>query len=104
MLFSFLFKFQMNCFFVLKTDGVCYEKYGCFDQRPPFNNLLVWLPRPPSAVGTKFYLYTRFSRGDPTVIDDNDEEKLKSSNFVIARRTILIVHGYWGNYRSIWVN
>lgn len=58
--------------------------------------MLVWLPRPSSAVGTKFYLYTRFSRGDPTVIDDNDEEKLKSSNFVIARRTILIVHGYWG--------
>lgn len=37
-------------------------------------------------------------------LSDNDEEKLKSSNFVIARRTILIVHGYWGNYRSIWVN
>lgn len=75
---------------------VCYGKYGCFSRQPPFNNLLVSLPLGPSFVGTTFNLFTRTKREDAVVIDDKDEGKLSSSCFDIAKRTILIIHGYTG--------
>ncbi|XP_078354767.1 pancreatic lipase-related protein 2-like isoform X1 [Oculina patagonica] len=79
------------------ANGVCYGKYGCFTRDKPFNNFWVWLPQDTSDVGTSFHLYTRNNREISQVIDDNDEGKLKASNFDISRRTILVIHGFMEN-------
>ncbi|KAL9951922.1 hypothetical protein ACROYT_G044676 [Oculina patagonica] len=88
------------CFLVAgasSANGVCYGKYGCFTRDKPFNNFLVWLPQEPSKVGTSFHLYTRNSRDSSQIIDDNDEGKLKASNFDISKRTIIVIHGFMEN-------
>jgi len=54
------------------------------------------LPEAPSKMGTTLNLFTRSNRDAPQLIDDNDNQKLKNSNFDISKRTILIVHGFTG--------
>ncbi|XP_068720095.1 pancreatic triacylglycerol lipase-like [Montipora capricornis] len=77
----------------------CFDRYGCFNDLPPFNPLLP-LPQSPSDVNTKYYLYTRANRirGEEEILDDNNAETLASSHFDISRnRTILISHGWTEN-------
>ncbi|MFA8343507.1 MAG: hypothetical protein ACEPO8_11115 [Rhodothermaceae bacterium] len=84
----------------ITANAVCYGKYGCFTRDKPFNNFLVWLPQDPSDVGTSFHLYTRNNREISQIIDDNDEGKLKTSNFDISKRTIIVIHGFSGKLSS----
>ena len=76
-----------------KPKTVCYEKYGCFEYFSPLSREL---PQKPSKVGTKFHLFTRLNMKTSQIIDDEDESKLRASNFNISRRTIFVVHGYFG--------
>jgi len=55
------------------------------------------LPEAPSKMGTTLNLFTRSNRDAPQLIDDNDNQKLKNSNFDISKRTIFIVHGFTEN-------
>ena len=77
---------------------VCYGKYGCFNQFPPFANILMKLPQSPDVVGAKFHLYTRENTDANSAqeLDDSDLSKLTASNFNISRRTIIVCHGWTG--------
>ena len=77
---------------------VCYGKYGCFDQFPPFANILMKLPQSPEVIGARFDLYTRENRDANSAqeLDDSDLNKLTTSNFNISRRTIIVCHGWTG--------
>ena len=79
--------------FIANPKTLCYDKYGCYENFPPQSREL---PQEPSKVGTKFHLFTRRNRETPQIIDDEDESKLRASNFNISRRAIFVVHGYFG--------
>ncbi|XP_020607531.1 pancreatic lipase-related protein 2-like isoform X2 [Orbicella faveolata] len=68
---------------------VCFNKYGCFKK----TRVLAKLPQDPSVILTKFHLFTRGS-SQSTLIDDNNQAKLRASNFKIAKRTIFVIHGF----------
>ena len=84
-------------FFFPKPKTVCYGKYGCFKETF-WRSKVVKLPQKPSVIGTTFHLFTRVSPQTSIVIDDNDNNKLRASNFKISRRTIFVIHGFTGKY------
>ncbi|XP_068701109.1 pancreatic lipase-related protein 2-like [Montipora foliosa] len=73
---------------------VCYGKYGCFSDSKPFNIPKMKLPQSPEEIGTKFRLYTRENPENGHELDDSDASKLASSHYNIARRTIIMCHGW----------
>ena len=78
---------------------VCYDRYGCFSDDPPFDRPVPGLPEEPKEIGTNFRLYTRRTKGgeaiDPTLID--------SSAFDQQLKVKFIIHGYTQSGRSAWV-
>ncbi|XP_048582758.1 inactive pancreatic lipase-related protein 1 isoform X2 [Nematostella vectensis] len=85
-------------------QGICYPKYGCFHDNPPFNRPLVPLPHPPDRVGTNFRLFTRSNPLISNVIDDSDVSKLQASRYDGKKRTIIIVHGFIEHGSVPWMN
>ena len=81
-----------------KKAPICYQKYGCFKPHP---NPLVKLPQSPSRIGIRFNLFTRVNRNSATLIDDQNESKLRASHFNILRPlTIFVIHGFQGKSES----
>lgn len=76
----------------------CYGKYGCFNRFPHYVLSLQLLPQSPDEIGTKFMLFTRSNRESFQLLNDEDEDKLKNSNFDSSKRTIFIVHGFTESY------
>ena len=76
--------------------GICYPKYGCFSNDPPFDGRpLVDFPQHPTVIQTKFRLFTRASSSSD-LIDDTDIHKLKASNYDGKKKTTFIIHGWLG--------
>ncbi|XP_078354749.1 inactive pancreatic lipase-related protein 1-like isoform X2 [Oculina patagonica] len=83
---------------------VCYTKYGCFNDNPPFDDPSVPLPQPPSAIGITYKHFTRAHSATPRIIDDSDVTKLKVSGYDDAKTTIIIVHGFNEHSRAPWLD
>jgi len=83
----------------MAAKEVCYGKYGCFSNRPPFDRSLLFdqLPKPPAEVQTTYYLYTREDRIGLKTLDDSDANKLQESSYDGNKKTILIAHGWTGS-------
>ena len=79
-----------------KFKSVCYGKYGCFSNEPPFDRFMVLLPEPPNVVGTVFRLFTRENKLTSQILNDSDLDRLSNSNYDARRRTIVLIHGYVG--------
>lgn len=84
--------------------GICYPKYGCFHNDPPFRRPLVPFPNPADLIGTKFRLYTRANRDMSSIIDDSDPAKIKNSNYDGSKRTIALIHGFIEHGQVPWMN
>ena len=80
----------------LARAKVCYGKYRCFSNAPPFNGIVL-LPLPPLVISPKFDLYTRSNMNAPQTINDHDISKLQQSYYSGSKRTVFVVHGYIGN-------
>lgn len=84
--------------------GICYPKYGCFSNDPPFDGRpLVNFPQHPTVVQTKFRLFTRASSSSD-FIDDTDVDKLKASNYDGKKKTTFIIHGWLEHGAIPWIN
>ena len=88
------------------AQKVCYGKYGCFSNDPPFDRgyWLDYLPESPETIGTTFYLHTRKDRIGFKLLDDSDVSKLKASDYDGNKKTMFIIHGWKGTYilERIW--
>jgi len=83
----------------IASAEVCYGKYGCFSNDPPFDRGLLGfnrLPKSPEDLKTTFYLYTRTDRIGFTTLDDSSAIKLEESEYDGSKKTILIAHGWTG--------
>ena len=94
---------QESCLKCALTSAktVCYYKYGCYDQKWPFNRPLEKLPESPQKIGTHFRLFTRASSSSQE-LDDTDVRKLRDSRFDGKKRTVLIAHGFLGKLLNCW--
>ena len=75
---------------------MCYSKYGCFSDAPPFDNPLVPLPQSPLVIGLTYRLFTRAHHAVPQIIDDSDVTKLQASDYDGGRNTFILIHGFKG--------
>ena len=94
-----------HCFNFLSTaTTLCYGKYGCFSDDPPFDNSLIALPSDPETIGTKFTLHTRANalQKEEILTTDNNASIINSS-FDPLLKVKLIVHGFTQNGKSAWV-
>jgi pimeloyl-ACP methyl ester carboxylesterase len=95
--------FSFLAYFVKAQLDVCYGEYGCFTARSPFGGTIERpigsIPKSPSIIGTKFYLYTRLNR--------NVESRITKDNanlyFNPDKETKFIVHGFIENGFKDWV-
>ena len=91
MLFVSLFLFAL-----VLANQVCYSKYGCFSDAPPFDNPTVPLPQAPSVIGVTYRVFSRAHPTVPRIIDDSDVTKLQSSDYDGAKNTVILIHGFKG--------
>ena len=82
--------------FIILAKEVCYGKYGCFSNAPPFDNPSVPLPQSPSVTGVTYKLFTRDHPAAPQILDDSNATKLKASSYDGAKTTAIIIHGFNG--------
>ena len=82
--------------FIILAKEVCYGKYGCFSNAPPFDNPSVPLPQSPPVTGVTYKLFTRDHPAAPQILDDSNATKLKASSYDGAKTTAIIIHGFNG--------
>lgn len=88
--------------YLLAEMQVCYEKYGCFSNKEPFKKFVL-LPFPPALIAPNFRLYTRLNQDKPQFIDDYDLAKLQNSSYNGSKRTVIVVHGYIGKLKKLYM-
>ncbi|KAK3600476.1 hypothetical protein CHS0354_023577 [Potamilus streckersoni] len=75
------------------STTVCYNEIGCFGNKSPFNNALLFLPQSPTQVGVTYQLFTRENSNLPQILT-TDKNVISSSNFNGGKGTKFIIHGY----------
>lgn len=83
--------------------SVCYDKYGCFSDEPPFDNSLMALPSHPESIGTKFSLHTRADALKKKEFLSADNSSISNSSFNPLRKVKFIIHGFIQNGQTSWV-
>ncbi|KXJ12822.1 Inactive pancreatic lipase-related protein 1 [Exaiptasia diaphana] len=73
---------------------VCYTKYGCFSDDPPFDNVMMSLPNNPQNIATEFLFYAPNTTNLPQKIRGGLDSSLK---------IIIIIHGFLQSGRVPWV-
>lgn len=87
-----------------QATTVCYGKYGCFSDDPPFDNPIISLPSDPETIATKFVLYTRedaHQKGE--ILDTDKNASITKSTFDSLLKVKFIVHGFTDNGQTAWV-
>ncbi|KAK3743241.1 hypothetical protein QZH41_005614 [Actinostola sp. cb2023] len=86
---------------------VCHGKYGCFDNKAPFNRRwlpIFPLPQSPNIVGTTYHVITKEDQSGRRTINDEDASKLYNSGYDGSKKTVIIIHGWTENSRKTpWV-
>ncbi|XP_077505776.1 pancreatic lipase-related protein 2-like isoform X1 [Amblyomma americanum] len=86
-----------------KSDQVCYEYVGCFSNQDKLT-LPTSFPSDPSAVDTKFELYSRSNRRSPVRLDYRPSTRLgRLAQFDKPKPLKLIVHGFLENGKVSWI-
>ncbi|KAK3592298.1 hypothetical protein CHS0354_030440 [Potamilus streckersoni] len=86
----------------IDANSICQPDLGCTSNDPPFNNTND-LPEPPSVIRTKFLLYTRSNQIEAQILMADNTERLHSSNFIAARPTRFIIHGFLQHGQVKWI-
>ncbi|KAH9526200.1 hypothetical protein DERF_000300 [Dermatophagoides farinae] len=94
---------------------VCYEHFGCFRHKGPFDYLNT-LPASPESIGTTFSLHTRKNpiEGEPLDYDDDDDNNDQDSSttgksipirssFNSTNGVKIIIHGFGSSSKRPWV-
>jgi len=71
---------------------ICYSVLGCFSG--------VFLPHAPEYIGTNLRLYTRKNPKSAQILQYDNDETIKDSNFNSSLKTIFITHGWTGSCDS----
>lgn len=97
---------QFICFFfcLFTATEVCYGKYGCFSDDPPFDNSLIALPSDPETIGTKFVLHTSDNALQKEILDTDNNASIINSRFDPLLKVKFIIHGFTQNGQTAWVN
>lgn len=97
---------QFICFFfcLFTATEVCYGKYGCFSDDPPFDNSLIALPSDPETIGTKFVLHTSVNALQKEILDTDNNASIINSRFDPLLKVKFIIHGFTQNGQTAWVN
>jgi len=82
--------------------SVCYPEVGCFHDAGPFGYLDM-LPSPPEEVGTKFYMFSRNSRGDAPIMEVAATNVSSAWSMNASLPTKVIVHGFGSSCSHVWV-
>ena len=69
---------------------ICYVVLGCFSG--------VFLPHAPEYIGTTLRLYTRKNPKSAQILQYDNDETIKDSNFNSTLKTIFITHGWTGSW------
>ena len=96
----------MSVFFLFTATKVCYGKYGCFSDDPPFDNSLIALPSHPDTIGTNFVLHTGTRANalqKEEILDTDKNESITNSSFDPLLKVKFIVHGFTQNGQTAWV-
>ena len=104
---NFFLKFVLSvvhfAVFTQQQSTVYYPGYGTFTNSSPFSDPLYRpianLPQNPSIINTKFYLYTRQSSTNGTLITSASQ----SNFFVPNKKIVFIVHGWTQNAYYSWI-
>ncbi|XP_078354655.1 pancreatic lipase-related protein 2-like [Oculina patagonica] len=87
-----------------KATTLCYGKYGCFSDDPPFDNSLIALPSDPEAIGTIFILHTRANALlKEEILNTDNNASITNSTFDPLLKVKFIVHGFTQDGQSPWV-
>ncbi|PFX32145.1 pancreatic lipase-related protein 2-like isoform X1 [Stylophora pistillata] len=99
--FALLFSLQGHS----KATKVCYGKYGCFSNDPPFDKSMILLPSDPDSIGTRFLLHTRTNtqKNVVEILNTDNNASIVNSTFDPLLKVKFIVHGYTQNGESAWV-
>ncbi|UJR30248.1 hypothetical protein I4U23_017786, partial [Adineta vaga] len=77
-----------------RASEICYDEYGCFTTAKPFGGTLQrpfsMLPNSPSAIRTKFYLYTKETRKNRTEIS----RSTTLGPWKASKPTKFFIHGF----------
>lgn len=90
--------------FCSSADKVCYERYGCFSDDPPFDDIYMSLPQTPEEIETDFYLYTPlndFPFGERFTAEH--VAAITNTSFDTKLRLTVIVHGFTQDGFKPWI-
>ncbi|KAH0623721.1 hypothetical protein JD844_006801 [Phrynosoma platyrhinos] len=91
----------------LLANEVCYEKLGCFSDKPPWSGIpgrqLFGLPESPETMNISFSLFTRETGNVSQKVFYNDTFAIKNSYFSPLRKTRFVIHGYTSTGKYGWV-
>uniref|UniRef100_A0A8C6X853 Triacylglycerol lipase n=1 Tax=Naja naja TaxID=35670 RepID=A0A8C6X853_NAJNA len=93
---------EIDCFQTLLciplANEVCYEKIGCFSDKPPWSGIpgrqLFGLPASPEKMNISFSLFTKETGNLSQRILYNELSSLQNSSFSPLRKTRFVIHGY----------
>ncbi|KAK2556749.1 Pancreatic lipase-related protein 2 [Acropora cervicornis] len=97
------FNFKISFPLVSTAVTVCYDKYGCFSDDPPFDNLLMALPSHPDSIDTSFVLYTNTNALNTREILAGEYSSISNSSFNPMHKVALIIHGFTQSGKDDWV-
>ncbi|XP_031558817.1 uncharacterized protein LOC116295201 [Actinia tenebrosa] len=91
-------------FCITQADKVCYKRYGCFSDDPPFDDIYMSLPQTPEEIKTDFYLYTPLNDlpfGERFTAEH--VEAVRNTSFDPKLRLTVIVHGFTQDGFKPWI-
>lgn len=86
-----------------QAASVCYDKYGCFSDDPPFDDLMMALPSHPDSLHTKFILHTDANAPNREEILSTENSTISNSSFNPSRKVAFIIHGFTQTGKDTWV-
>ncbi|KAL8561751.1 hypothetical protein ACOMHN_026034 [Nucella lapillus] len=88
----------------LRPRSVCYDGWGCFSRRAPFDNTGS-LPQAPELLGVRFFLHTRRHPARQRTLLELDWSDQRIGQAVdMTKDTRVIVHGYLDSGDQPWVH
>ncbi|XP_020635625.3 pancreatic lipase-related protein 2 [Pogona vitticeps] len=95
------------CLVCSLANEVCYEKIGCFSDKPPWSGIpgrqLFGLPASPESMHISFSLFTRETGNVSQKVYYNDTSTIRKSYFSRWRKTRFVIHGYTSTGKYGWV-
>lgn len=103
-----LISFILNFSFAVENETRCYGEIGCMNITREWYHLIHRpfnvFPLPRSVINTRFILYTEENPIDGQLLQADDKEGIKNSNFNPKWATKFIIHGFIDTPLSNWVS